>query len=73
MFYTYEKMGAGKPLAILKGGGGHNKFWGILTQRRVPGVLTILEGGGGGGGGGGGRGAICFGPAIFPFCSPPSL
>ena len=68
-FYPYEKGGAEKVLVMLKGG--HKKFWGrfypvawcfshIVGGARK--VLPCLEGGGG---------AKSFGPAIFPFCSPP--
>ena len=74
--------GAEKVLAILKGGGGAQqvlglflrgslKFWpycrgGALSFHSLKGggarnVLPCLEGGG----------AKSFGPAIFPFCSPP--
>ena len=51
---------------VLKGGGGHNMFWGgrkkFALSKGVGGqtVLPCLEGG-----------AKSFGPAFFPFCSPP--
>ena len=48
-------------LAILKGGGARS----LLSLKGGPRkVLPCLEGGGG---------TKSFGPAIFPFCSPPSL
>ena len=75
--------GAEQVLAMLSGeGGGHNKFWGSFYT--VAGSFGHIEGEGGaksfhslkgwrltGGGGEGGGGAKSFGPAIFPFCSPP--
>ena len=38
--------GAEKVEAMLKGGGGHNKFWGSFKAPELD-VLTILKGGGG--------------------------
>ena len=75
-----KRGGAEKVLAMLKGG--HKKFLGsfyVVASRfshivgggtksfhslkgGAPKVLPCLEGGG----------AKSFGPAIFPFCSPPS-
>ena len=71
-------------LTMLKGGGGGKGFGVVLSQERE--VLAIPKCVCVGGGGGkifppfkrgdakslrGGGGANSFGPAIFPFCSPP--
>ena len=49
-FYPYKKGagGARNILAILKGGGGREKYWGSFLTWKLE-VLTILEVGGGGG------------------------
>ena len=84
-FYPIEKAGGGgaeKVVAMLKEG--QNKFWGSFLQ--VLAILKGWGGGGGGGHNsfhslkGGlrqllpcfqGGSTNIFGPAIFPFCSPP--
>ena len=76
-----QKGGAEKVLAMLKGG---TKHFEVVLQRELE-VLAIVMGGGrkkfpsfkrGGAKcftlSGGGGVTKSFGPAIFPFCSPPS-
>ena len=69
--YPYKQKwgwGGGKVLAVLKGvGGGGAKSVHPLKEGRLK-FYAVLKGMGGGGGG-----TNSFGPAIFPFCSPPSL
>ena len=55
-------------LAILKlGRGGERKKNPLFKEGGGQKVLSCLDGGGGGGGA-----KKSFGPAVFPFCSPPS-
>ena len=62
-FYPYKKGGGvEKVLALLKGR--DTKSFEVVLKQELE-VLAILMGGGGGW-----RGAQCFGPTIFSFCSP---
>ena len=54
----------------VEGGGGHNKFWEVLTCEFE--VLAVLKGGGGANSFTLSRGGTTrFVPAILPLCSPP--